>query len=188
MKSPFPAKKWPFPPFSSEAASLSFRAKRGRKFDLYARPTVNHNQCGFFFLSFFSFSTIKKKTTFSRILEKRPLTSASISTGLTPPPLLFPFRVISIDVSRKADSRWEHLTWKTWHYTLVQNRRKHRKNGYPIIHFPTSKQCKQASKRVSPAERKSSVRGRANKRAGGPVLQSGFLVFLAYSALHYWVP
>ena len=165
MKSPFPAKKWPFPPFSSEAASLSFRAKRGRKFDLYARPTVNHNQCGFFFLSFFSFSTIKKKTTFSRILEKRPLTSASISTGLTPPPLLFPFRVISIDVSRRADSWWEHLTWKTWHYTMVQNRKSTEKIVIQSFTFP----------------RVSGARERANERASGPVLQSEFLIILDHS-------
>ena len=36
--------------------------------------------------------------------------------------------------------------------TMVENRKKHRENSHPIIHFPTSEGVSEVSERVSAAE------------------------------------
>ena len=55
---------------------------------------------------------------------------------------------------------------------MVENGKKHRQNSHLIIPFPTS-------------ERVSEVSERANGRASGPVLTSGFLIILAHNALPF---
>ena len=76
------------------------------------------------------------------------------------------------------------------YFTMIQNRKKHRIDSHLIIHFPTSEEVSEVSKRVSAAERMSKVSRaerenewgiQANGQASGPVLQSWFLMILDHS-------
>ena len=80
-----------------------------------------------------------------------------------------------------------NVTWVGMsHCTMVQNKTKTQKN-HPSNHCPTSKGVSEVSERANTrahwSKRVSSASEQASGRASDPVLQSGFLIILALSAL-----
>ena len=76
-----------------------------------------------------------------------------------------------IDEPKSVRVSFRHLHWQfCLPCTMVQNREKHRINNHLIIHYPISLGVSEVSEQV-------------NGRASGVVLQDGFLIILAHSAM-----